>query len=501
MKYLKYILIIFILILTPNVFAADVNINSLVSATAGGSTGKYKGTEYYNTGTQNTYNIGTRYNGRLSYIEFFVDYSNQISPNTTYTFTLNMETDDWRNNFMYPKVIGCQSNGTESTGNLATSSVSFISMKKIKFTFKTQGTLYPLLKVIIYSGDLSNTGITGVNNWKLTSILLNDPYISSGGSGGSGGSSPTPTPQPSNQDIINNANENAQEIIDNNNQNTQDIIENNNQNTQNLIDNNNQNTLDEINQQRLQNTNNCDNVLSFNLGKGYSISNSGNLVENEDSYYSLDYVPIPNLITQLTITNSTKNNVSGNYIIVYDSNYNVLDYWYSNNRVVSLPVAAAYFKVSSTQHTIQVFAGNKGCLNNVDSFLTDDSNPNIQDNDFLNMFNSVGVSDPLNYLLTLPTQLINKLVSLSDTCSPIELGSLYGTMLTLPCINLENILGSSIWHIIDVIFSVSLLVVILKNLYDTFSNLLTMGAEKEAKEKFSMPTPMDFLSMILGGDR
>ena len=116
-------------------------------------------------------------------------------------------------------------------------------------------------------------------------------------------------------------------------------------------------------------------------------------------------------------------------------------------------------------------------------------------------FNSIGVSDPLSYLLTLPTQLINKIVSLSDTCTSINLGTLYGTMLTLPCINIENIVGTSVWNIIDVIFSVSLLVVIFKNLYDTFSNLITMGAQKEAKEKFSMPTPMDFLSMILGGDR
>lgn len=140
-------------------------------------------------------------------------------------------------------------------------------------------------------------------------------------------------------------------------------------------------------------------------------------------------------------------------------------------------------------------------INNTNDYLQDDTDPSISDNDFMTMFNSIAINDPLSYLLTLPVQLINKIVSLSDTCTAINLGTLYGTMLTLPCINIENIVGSTVWNIIDVIFSVSLLVVILKNLYDTFSNLLTMGAQKEAKEKFSMPTPMDFLSMILGGDR
>ena len=66
---------------------------------------------------------------------------------------------------------------------------------------------------------------------------------------------------------------------------------------------------------------------------------------------------------------------------------------------------------------------------------------------------------------------------------------------------MQNILGSSVWSTIDVLMSIGLLVVIIKNLYETFSNLLTMGGEKEAREKFDMPTPMEFLSMILGGDR
>lgn len=132
--------------------------------------------------------------------------------------------------------------------------------------------------------------------------------------------------------------------------------------------------------------------------------------------------------------------------------------------------------------------------------IDDGSDPNISDSELSSFFSSFSYTDPLAYLLTLPVQLINKIVSLSDNCSTINLGTLYGFTFTLPCLNLETYLGSAVWGTIDVIMSVTLLVIILKNFYDTISNLLTLGGEKEAKEKFSMPTPMDFLARILGGD-
>lgn len=103
--------------------------------------------------------------------------------------------------------------------------------------------------------------------------------------------------------------------------------------------------------------------------------------------------------------------------------------------------------------------------------------------------------------MQLPVQFINQLVSQSNSCQTVNLGTLYNVPISLPCINIGSIIGQQVWDIIDVLFSVGLLVLIIKNLYQTFANLMTMGGEKEAREKFSMPTPMEFLSMILGGDR
>lgn len=77
----------------------------------------------------------------------------------------------------------------------------------------------------------------------MSSVIVSDTLSNPSGGGSSGGSStPTPSPDASNQDIIDNQNNNTQNIIDNNNSNTSDIIENNNQNTQNIIDNENENT-------------------------------------------------------------------------------------------------------------------------------------------------------------------------------------------------------------------------------------------------------------------
>ena len=61
---------------------------------------------------------------------------------------------------------------------------------------------------------------------------------------------------------------------------------------------------------------------------------------------------------------------------------------------------------------------------------------------------------PVSNLLSLPITLLNRfLTAFQGTCSPYALGSLLGTTLILPCINLNNYLGSSLVNIIDIICS------------------------------------------------
>ena len=64
---------------------------------------------------------------------------------------------------------------------------------------------------------------------------------------------------------------------------------------------------------------------------------------------------------------------------------------------------------------------------------------------------------PISDLLLMPLNLIQAYYDgMSDTCSNFNLGSLFGTELFMPCIDLESILGSNLWTLIDTIISIFL---------------------------------------------
>lgn len=65
---------------------------------------------------------------------------------------------------------------------------------------------------------------------------------------------------------------------------------------------------------------------------------------------------------------------------------------------------------------------------------------------------------PISNLLTMPITLINAFITGFDsTCSPYTLGTLYNYTFTLPCIDLTDYLGSTLWIIIDGLCSLFML--------------------------------------------
>lgn len=101
---------------------------------------------------------------------------------------------------------------------------------------------------------------------------------------------------------------------------------------------------------------------------------------------------------------------------------------------------------------------------------------------------------PISSLLTLPLKLLNNIhTGLSGTCSALNLGSLLGTDLVLPCINLEQRLGSYLWGLIDygfcifLIYNVGMLAVKIWTdvimMRDFFSELYKPQGEKGGKDK------------------
>ena len=279
-------------------------------------------------------------------------------------------------------------------------------------------------------------------------------------------------------------------------QNKDEIISNQNQNTQDIIDS----------------TKVCKTTL---IDKSYVVSdgylNANGTIHSSSTYGVSSFIPITSNDT-LTILNPYYG--SSDYVCFYNSsktNISCVNIGNSLTGNLTIPSNASYFRADFNTSTNVPTFNLKSCtdgnqaindsINDTNNYLKDDSDPNIADSEFTNLFNTVGFTDPLSYLLQLPVQFINQLVSQSNVCQTISLGTLWGVSISLPCINIGSIIGEQVWDTIDVLFSVGLLVVIFKNLYQTFANLMTMGGEKEAREKFSMPTPMEFLSLILGGDR
>lgn len=75
-------------------------------------------------------------------------------------------------------------------------------------------------------------------------------------------------------------------------------------------------------------------------------------------------------------------------------------------------------------------------------------------------------------LLLLPVSLFqNVLNSINGSCVAFNLGSLYGSNLTLPCINIESVIGSTLWSVIDILFCGAFVLVIRKKFVDIFHNL------------------------------
>lgn len=323
------------LFLSIDVKAAEVNVTNKIKSMSGFIGGTY-GADDINDGYNSIYgnfNVNTRYYGRLGYLQFYLsadDYS--FAKDHTYTITLNMATNDWRNNFMGPQVLKCNSDGSLQTTNysLSVSNFRFVSRKQIKFNFKTNGTLSPYYKFVLYSNNYASQGgtaITGDSNWNLSSIFIND-NVSSSSSSSSGGSSSS-----SNQEIIDGVGQSvlngALTIFENANNNTTDTILNNNNNTQDIINNQNNNTntitniIDNVNQQlgscytNLLNQND-----NFVVNGGTYSHNGDTIILNSSNGWSSAYIDIP-LKKAGSYTVSIDNNLeSGGYINVYYVNPN-----------------------------------------------------------------------------------------------------------------------------------------------------------------------------------
>lgn len=104
-----------------------------------------------------------------------------------------------------------------------------------------------------------------------------------------------------------------------------------------------------------------------------------------------------------------------------------------------------------------------------------DSNVSGVEESFSNFENFLDDNSTITQLITLPVTLYSSILQgVSNSCSPFNLGSLYGENLILPCINIGNYLGSTLWGMIDLIISGFAVYSISKKLIKVFNNFSSM---------------------------
>lgn len=114
--------------------------------------------------------------------------------------------------------------------------------------------------------------------------------------------------------------------------------------------------------------------------------------------------------------------------------------------------------------------------NSVDS-LNDSITDNSEPTDY-SFFSDIGLSNdtPISNMLLFPVTLLNAInTSTASSCSPVSLGSLFGNELVLPCINLEQRLGSTLWSNIDTLTSIIIIYNLVMMVVSAFEDMTSLN--------------------------
>lgn len=133
------------------------------------------------------------------------------------------------------------------------------------------------------------------------------------------------------------------------------------------------------------------------------------------------------------------------------------------------------YNIGQNTQAIQETADNtKGINDSINDSSIDSNNTSSSTTSWGNKNASNGT---ITNLLTLPISLLQAIVNgIQSSCSSFSLGSLFGTNITLPCINVGNLIGSGLWSTIDILFSGFMILAIAKKLikiFNDFTNLKT----------------------------
>lgn len=267
-------------------------------------------------------------------------------------------------------------------------------------------------------------------------------------------------------------------IINNQNNNTNQIINNQNNSTNQIINNQNNNTNKEIDSQKVCSMIDKDSIVLTS----HLLNSNGVGIASDSSVGVTDYIDI---------TGSTLYQFSG-----YSSSFSNMCFYNSNkvlisclnlstsydNSYISIPSNATYFRSSidsnANKPTFKLCKNGNQALNNSINEVGEtisDSSVDDPSSDIDSMKNKLASNGVITQLITLPVTLYQSVLNnINGSCSTFNLGSLYNHNLSLPCIQPENYLGSSLWGVIDVLCCGLFILSFRKRMVDIFNHMSSL---------------------------
>lgn len=241
------------------------------------------------------------------------------------------------------------------------------------------------------------------------------------------------------------------------------------------------NAIEDSTQQQIESQKVCK-LYDKSSGTQQGYLNSNGTINTGSS--SSDYV-----ITKfINITSSKLEALSNGGSNVRSCFYNVNKSFISCINTISvgeltIPTDATYVRfsiqVSNNRPTFKICQNGNQSVVDSNEQLNDTLNDNDVSSGTSSSINDVLASNdttttfgPVADLLLLPLTLFGAFYSgFNGTCATFDLGSLFNTNLTLPCINLQSILGSGLYNTIDVAISLFMIFNIVMMCIDIFDRL------------------------------
>ena len=175
-------------------------------------------------------------------------------------------------------------------------------------------------------------------------------------------------------------------------------------------------------------------------------------------------------MTYNTVGSIESNHTFGGYSVTLLSDNKQLTQQQVQQAVQNSGLATAQ-SVTQVQQSITQVQQELGSIDNT----LNDSSVDSSDSTINNLKSKIPTNSVISDLLLLPVRFLQNFVNaLGSSCSQFNLGSLYGTNLYMPCINIESYLGSGIWTTIDLIISGLFVYALRKKFIEIYENLTNL---------------------------